>query len=398
LFLVGEALIGKEPEIAHIDLLIGDKGGPVGVAFANGLTHLSAGHTPLLSVIRPNLPAKPATLIVPKVTVKNMSQAGQIFGPAQTAVAKAVVDAVSEGTIPREIVEEIVLVVSVFIHPEARDYEAIFRYNYGATKLAIERAMAGFPDIDTVLYEKERSTHPVMGFRVIRLWDPPYLQVAFDIVDIEEVKRVLSDLPDSDHILIEVGTPLVKKYGVGVVQKIRSERSGSFIILDLKTLDTGNLEVRLAADAAADGVVISGLAPKSTLNLAIKEAKKTGLYSIVDMLNVSDPLSVLKDLDILPDVVELHRAIDMESGEHNWRSIPEIKGLAEKAPGKRRIIISVAGGIRVDTVASALQAGADIIVVGRAITRSKDVRGAAEQFISKLKQSEIDQYRVMTDF
>jgi len=88
LFLVGEALIGKEPEIAHIDLLIGDKEGPVGAAFANGLTQLSAGHTPLLSVIRPNLPPKPATLIVPKVTVKNMDQAAQIFGPAQTAVAK----------------------------------------------------------------------------------------------------------------------------------------------------------------------------------------------------------------------------------------------------------------------------------------------------------------------
>ena len=100
MFLVGEALIGKEPEIAHIDLLIGDKEGPVGTAFANGLTQLSAGHTPLLSVIRPNLPPKPATLIVPKVTVKNMAQAAQIFGPAQTAVAKAVADAVAEGDRP----------------------------------------------------------------------------------------------------------------------------------------------------------------------------------------------------------------------------------------------------------------------------------------------------------
>ena len=68
MFLVGEALIGKEPEIAHIDLLIGDKEGPVGMAFAAGLAQLSAGHTPLLGVIRPNLPPKPSTLIVPKVT------------------------------------------------------------------------------------------------------------------------------------------------------------------------------------------------------------------------------------------------------------------------------------------------------------------------------------------
>jgi bifunctional enzyme Fae/Hps len=396
LFLIGEALIGDEPELAHIDLLIGDKDGPVGMAFANGLAQLSAGHTPLLSVIRPNLPPKPATLIVPKVTVKNMDQAAQIFGPAQTAVAKAVADSVAEGIIPRAEVENLVLIVSVFIHPQARDYDAIYRYNYGATKLAVKRAMESFPDIDTVLYEKDRSTHPIMGFRVIRLWDPPYLQVALDLVDLGVVRRVLSQLPDSDHLLIEVGTPLVKKFGAQVVKEIRNVRPSSFVVLDLKTLDTGNLEVRLAADATADAVVISGLAPKNTIELAIKEARKTGIYSVIDMLNVPDPLEVLRSLSALPDVVEMHRAIDQESEKHNWEVIAEIKKMALDTDQK--ILVAVAGGIRVDTVAAALKSGADIIVTGRAITASKDVKDAAEQFLAELKQTEIDQYRVMTDF
>jgi len=396
LFLIGEALIGDEPELAHIDLLIGDKDGPVGIAFASGLAQLSAGHTPLLSVIRPNLPPKPATLIVPKVTVKNMDQAAQIFGPAQTAVAKAVADSVAEGVIPRGEVENLVLIVSVFIHPPARDYDAIYRYNYGATKLAIKRAMESFPDIDTVLYEKDRSTHPIMGFRVIRLWDPPYLQVALDLVDLGVVRRVLAQLPDSDHLLVEVGTPLVKKFGASVVKEIRNVRPSSFVVLDLKTLDTGNLEVRLAADATADAVVISGLAPKKTLELAIREARKTGVYSVIDMLNVSDPLGVLRSLAVLPDVVEMHRAIDQEAEKHNWEAIAEIKRMA--ADSDQKILVAVAGGIRVDTVASALKSGADIIVTGRAITASKDVKDAAEQFLSELKQTEIDQYRVMTDF
>ena len=395
MFLVGEALIGKEPEIAHIDLLIGDKEGPVGTAFANGLTQLSAGHTPLLSVIRPNLPPKPATLIVPKVTVKNMDQAAQIFGPAQTAVAKAVADSVAEGVIPKEKVEELVVIVSVFIHPEAKDYDAIYRYNYGATKLALQRAMEGFPDIEKVLYEKDRSTHPIMGFRVTRLWNPPYLQVAFDLVDLSEVKRVLAALPDSDHLLIEVGTPLVKMLGIQVVREIRSIRPGAFVILDLKTLDTGNLEVRLAADSTADAVVISGLAPKKTLELSINEARKTGIYSVIDMLNVDDPLAVIKDLDVLPDVVELHRAIDNENSSHAWQSISKIKALAKP---DRKLLVAVAGGIRVDNMGQALAAGADVIVVGRAITRSKDIRDTAEQFLAGLKQTEIDQYRIMTDF
>jgi len=393
--LVGEALIGKGPEVAHIDLIIGEKEGPVGTAFASGLTQLSAGHTPLLGVIRPNLPPKPSTLIVPKVTVKNMDQAAQIFGPAQTAVAKAVADSVAEGVIPKDRAEELLVIVSVYIDPKATDYDAIYRYNYGATKLAVARAMAGFPDIDKVLYEKERSTHPIMGFRVTRLWDPPYLQVAFDLVDVAEVRRVLSALPDSDHILIEVGTPLVKMLGMSVVKEIRAIRPGAFIILDLKTLDTGNLEVRLAADSTADAVVISGLAPKKTIELSINEARKTGIYSIIDMLNVTDPLAVLKGLDVLPDVVELHRAIDMEKSAHAWQNIPDIKALAEEG---RRLLVAVAGGIRTDTEGAALAAGADILVVGRAITRSRDIRDMAEQFLTGLKQTEIDQYRVMTDF
>jgi len=168
------------------------------------------------------------------------------------------------------------------------------------------------------------------------------------------------------------------------------------VVLDLKTLDTGNLEVRLAADATADAVVISGLAPKKTLELAIREARKTGIYSVIDMLNVPDALAVLRSLSALPDVVEMHRAIDQEAEKHNWEVIGEIKELA--AGSDRKILVAVAGGIRVDTVASALKSGADIVVTGRAITGSKDVKDAAEQFLAELKQTEIDQYRVMTDF
>lgn len=79
MYQIGEALVGEGDEVAHIDLMVGDKDGPIGQAFAMGLTNLSAGHTPLLAVIRPNLPPKPYTLIVPKVTIKNMEDAGKIL-------------------------------------------------------------------------------------------------------------------------------------------------------------------------------------------------------------------------------------------------------------------------------------------------------------------------------
>ncbi|NAS88399.1 formaldehyde-activating enzyme [ANME-1 cluster archaeon AG-394-G21] len=392
---VGEALIGDGEEIAHIDLMIGDKSGPVGMAFTNALSQMSAGHTPLFAVIRPNLPVKPSTVVVPKVTVRNMKEAEKVFGPAQSAIAKAVADSVEEGVIPEDKAEELVVIVSVFLHPHADDYNKIYRYNYGATKLALKRAMDGFPDIKKVLYEKDRSRHPSLGMKVTKLWDPPYLQVALDIPNWGHMERVVKDLPSNDHLIIEAGTPLIKRYGVDIVAKIKEIKPDTFVIADLKTLDTGNLEVRMVSDAGADAVVISGLAPLRTMEKAIEEARKTGIYSSLDMLNVKKPLAVLKELSVggmMPDVVELHRAIDVEQEErHAWGDIAEIKRIGGK------MLVAVAGGIKEDTAPEAINGGADIIIVGRGITNSKDVEGVSRRFLRLLKE-EIDQYRVMTDF
>ena len=393
MYLIGEALVGDGPELAHIDLIIGEKEGPVGAAFANALSQLSAGHTPLLAVVRPNLLTKPATLVIPKVTLKKDDRIREMFGPVQAAVAKAVADCVEEGVFGNTSIESLVLLVSVYLGPAAADYNRIYRFNYGATKLAVRRAMDGFPDKATLMYEKDRSVHAVMGFKVQRLWDPPYLQVALDLVEIQKVTKVLSELPENDHLIIEAGTPLIKKFGLQIISDIRKIRPNAFIIADMKVLDTGNLEARMAADASADAVVISGLAPTSTLEKAIAEAKKTGIYSVIDMLNVPDPVKVLKSLKVKPEVVELHRAIDAEGTAHAWGDIPALK----KAAGGK-LLVATAGGIRVDVVKDAAKAGADIIVVGRAITASKDIHTAADLFLEQLNREEIDQFRVMTDF
>jgi 5,6,7,8-tetrahydromethanopterin hydro-lyase len=158
---IGEALVGDGNEIAHIDLLIGSKTGPVGVAFANALANQSAGHTNLLAVITPNLVCKPATVLITKVTIKGMRQAGQMFGPAQKAVAKAVADCVEAGIIPAKDADELVIVCGVFIHPAAADDSKIYSYNYEATKLAIQRAMTGEPKIAEILAQKDTVKHPI---------------------------------------------------------------------------------------------------------------------------------------------------------------------------------------------------------------------------------------------
>jgi 5,6,7,8-tetrahydromethanopterin hydro-lyase len=161
---IGEALAGEGNEIAHIDLLIGDKDGPVGQAFANALARQSEGHSNLLAVLTPNLAVKPATVLVTKVTIKGMKQAVQMFGPAQAAVAKAVADAVAEGIIPKSQAEDLVIVCGVFIHPAAEDNKKIYQYNYTATKQSIVNAMAGKPTADEMVAGKDRAEHPFKGF------------------------------------------------------------------------------------------------------------------------------------------------------------------------------------------------------------------------------------------
>ena len=160
---IGEALAGDGDEIAHIDLLIGDKTGPVGVAFANALANQSRGHSNLLAVLTPNLIAKPATVMITKVTIQGATQAVQMFGPAQYAVAKAVADCVAEGTIPASQADDLVIVCGVFIHPAAKDKGKIRDFNYQATKLAIQRAMKNQPTPAEITAQKDTVKHPFAG-------------------------------------------------------------------------------------------------------------------------------------------------------------------------------------------------------------------------------------------
>jgi 5,6,7,8-tetrahydromethanopterin hydro-lyase len=157
---IGEALAGDGNEVAHIDLLIGSKDGPVGTAFANALADQKAGHSNLLAVLTPNLICKPATVLITKVTIKGAPQAVQMFGPAQAAVAKAVADSVAAGVIPKNQVDDLVIVCGVFIHWDAKDDNKIYQYNYEATKLSIQRAMRNEPTIEEILAKKDSAKHP----------------------------------------------------------------------------------------------------------------------------------------------------------------------------------------------------------------------------------------------
>ncbi len=162
-FFIGESLVGDGNEVAHIDLMIGSKQGHLGAAFAHALTNNKDGFTTLLAVVAPNLPAKPDTILYNKVTIKNAKQAVQMFGPAQAAVARAVVDSVASGLIPRDKVDDYCITAGVFIHWDAKDDKKIFDYNYRAVKESIERALKKLPTVDSVISGEKTAKHPFAG-------------------------------------------------------------------------------------------------------------------------------------------------------------------------------------------------------------------------------------------
>src|SRR5437762_4594669 len=162
-FFIGESLVGEGNEVAHVDLIIGSKTGPAGAAFSHALSNQKDGFTTLLALVTPNLPAKPDTLLFNKVTIKGAAQAVQMFGPAQAAVARAVVDSVESGVIPRSKVDDYCVLVGVFIHWQAKNDKKIFDFNYRAVKESIERALKGQPRVDAVISGAKTATHPFAG-------------------------------------------------------------------------------------------------------------------------------------------------------------------------------------------------------------------------------------------
>jgi 5,6,7,8-tetrahydromethanopterin hydro-lyase len=159
-FFIGESLVGEGNEVAHVDLIIGSKSGPAGQAFVHALSNNKDGFSTLLAVVTPNLQARPDTLLFNKVTIKGAKQAVQMFGPAQAAVARAVMDSVATGVIPKDKANDYCILVGVFIHWQAESDKKIFDYNYQAVKESIQRALAGKPTVDEVLAKYKAARHP----------------------------------------------------------------------------------------------------------------------------------------------------------------------------------------------------------------------------------------------
>jgi len=157
---VGEALVGNRVELAHIDLLIGKKDGPVGNAYAQALTNPEEGREGLQVILEPNMQVKPPTIMIPTIRPTSLRHASLTYGPAQAAIAKAVMQCVEDGILPKELTEQIVIIVNVFVHPSASARKRIFINNFKATRNAIRKAMEDLPTIDDGIENAENARHP----------------------------------------------------------------------------------------------------------------------------------------------------------------------------------------------------------------------------------------------
>jgi bifunctional enzyme Fae/Hps len=214
-----------------------------------------------------------------------------------------------------------------------------------------------------------------------------YLQIAFND-DLATVYRILPLIPKSDRIFIEAGTPFIKREGFRGINIIKG-LWGGFVVADLKTMDGALEEVDLARNAGASAATVLGNASVETINLFIKRCKEQNLVSMIDMINVEEPLKVLLHLAHPPDVVVLHKGRDEETTRGKVIKYKHIN----KIHSKYNVLISAAGGVDLKEASSAIFNGANIVVVNivtsedvwTGIKSDEDVAKVAEQFLKTIE-------------
>ena len=210
-----------------------------------------------------------------------------------------------------------------------------------------------------------------------------YLQVALNST-LEEAKKIISQLPISDRILIEAGTPLIKIYGEEAVSQIKKMApEGAYIVADNKCTDLAAREVEMMANAGANAATCLGVAPIETINRFIEECLKFNIDSMIDMMNVENALVILKKLKKLPNVVILHRGVD-ETEFSKEKQIPYYQ--IKQIKGNYDVLVAVAGGDTIREVQRATFNDADIVVIWKNFYQASiETAQLAESFLKEIK-------------
>jgi bifunctional enzyme Fae/Hps len=214
-----------------------------------------------------------------------------------------------------------------------------------------------------------------------------YLQLAInDTLSVAE--RILPQIAPSTRILIEAGTPFIKREGMRGIREIRKLWPGQ-IVADIKTTDGALDEVEMVRQAGATAATVMGSSPIETLDLFVQHCHLVQLDSMIDMLGVADPLRVVRQLQMPPTVVVLHRGRDEETTRGKVIQYRHVK----RVKSKYNVIISAAGGVDLREARSAIFNGASIVVVNivrpdtpwQGIRLDEDVGAIARQFLQTIE-------------
>ncbi len=204
------------------------------------------------------------------------------------------------------------------------------------------------------------------------------LQLALDVLTTDEAMKLAEATKDSIDI-IEIGTPLIKHEGIGLVKKIRKAFPDKEILVDLKTMDVGEYEADFCFDAGADIITVLGVADKGTIEGAIKSARKHSKKAMVDLINVKNKVKRAKKAKKLgADYVGIHSGIDQQN--RGQSPLKDLKEVSRKVD----IPIMVAGGINKENLSKIIKQKPAVIVVGGAITGSKNPAKAAREIKKRI--------------
>ena len=206
------------------------------------------------------------------------------------------------------------------------------------------------------------------------------LQVALDLVEPSLAVDLARRLCGAGTVdIVEAGTPLIKTAGIFIVSALRVSCPNAEIMADLKTMDVGSLEARLAINAGANIVSVLGAAANETIGDFIAETKRLNGKSLIDMISVKDPVSRVKELlsiGLRPDYVGLHLGIDVQKGR--GLTVEDLVKEAVKIKDAYGLGVAIAGGIDEKMAQRIKGTNIDVVIVGRAITQAPDPVKAAE--------------------
>ncbi|MDD5686600.1 MAG: orotidine 5'-phosphate decarboxylase [Elusimicrobia bacterium] len=215
------------------------------------------------------------------------------------------------------------------------------------------------------------------------------LQVALDFVDLKRALKLADEAVAGGCDWLEAGTPLIKSEGLSCIRELRKKFPNMKLVADMKTADVGRAEVEIAAKAGANIVSVLGYSDDETIKEAVSAGKNYGAEIMVDLLGVADVVKRAKEVEKLGvDYIDIHIPIDEQmKGKISFDMVKKISA-AVKTP------IAIAGGINSENAADAVKAGASIIIVGGAVTKSKNAKLETQ----KIKKAITEKIKIKTKY